>query len=467
MQKYTPNSKLLDKLWLQDQYEVQQKSLRTIAIELGVTTAVVSKYVKRYGFNMRSAGESKSLTSKNNGPIFSSNKANQILLSKEKLYQLYVIEGWSTRMIANSVGLKNRSAINKALIFNNIPIRTLKEARVNRTSHGRTKKKPNPILTANADYILNAYKAGESIRSIRHRLNLSRDAIYRLLDENGLTIRSSSEARIGSKHSPETLAKMSKTASNQILDGTRSSHSNGKRMNVLTPNNGFLTMRSSWEKKYADFLTKNNIDYYYETKNFPLSNGKSYVADFYLPATDEYVEIKGYLSQDQSDKYELFKQEYPNLKWKILYKENLIDLGIDLKKDIKTVYLLIGAPAAGKSWVAKQLIDQFTYISYDENSKKEHLTLLLSAPVDKPIIYDPTFKISTLIRCSSNEFNIRLIAIQEEETTLKARVMQRGGSWTGTIMKRNVEIKKRYEKYGADGFCGTSSECLEYLRSLI
>lgn len=460
---HQPNEKLLDKEWLRDQYEVQQKSMRTIALELNVTVAVVSKYVKRYGFVVRSAGESKSLTSYKNGPISYNKDAS--LITKESLIDLYHNKGLSTRLLAAELKV-NRRTVMKALKFYNIPIRNLKDARQNRTKQGRTKKALNPILIQNKEEILDSYQRGESIRSIRHRLGLSRDTVYKLLTQEGFQLRTSSEARIGYKHSTETLAKMSKTASDQIMNGTRLSHSNGRKVNCLTPNNGFVTMRSTWEKKYAEYLKSNNIDFYYEPKCFPLSNGKSYIADFYLPATDEYVEIKGYLSEFQKDKYELLKQEYPNLKWNIFYKENLIDLGIDLKKELPTVYLLIGAPGAGKSWIANQLTDKFTYISYDGNPKKEHLTLLCK-PTDKPILYDPTFKISTFIRRHSDKFDIKLIVIKEEESVLKDRISQRGGKWTDTIMKRNLQVEKYYYKYGTSGFLGSSNECLEYLKYMI
>ena len=60
--------------------------------------------------------------------------------------------------------------------------------------------------------------------------------------------------------------------------------------------------------------------------------------------------------------------------------------------DKPTIYLLVGAPGAGKSWVANQLLDKYTYVSYDGNRKKDHLTLLRK-PTDKPLLYDPTFKI--------------------------------------------------------------------------
>jgi len=131
----------------------------------------------------------------------------------------------------------------------------------------------------------------------------------------------------------------------------------------------------------------------------------------------------------------------------------------------QTIYLLIGAPSSGKSWVASQLQDKFTYISYDGNRKKEHINLL-SSPSDKPKLFDPTFKISTLIRRHSDMFNFIIICIRETEEVLRERMTLRNGRWTNTILKRNEQVKKRYEKYGNGGFIGTSSEVLEYLKGV-
>lgn len=130
---------------------------------------------------------------------------------------------------------------------------------------------------------------------------------------------------------------------------------------------------------------------------------------------------------------------------------------------LPTVYLLVGAPASGKSWVASQLADKFEYISYDSNRKKTHLDLL-KIPSIKPKLYDPTFKISTIIRRHSNEFNFILVGIYEKEQILRGRMNLRGGVWTDTVMKRNEVAKKRYEKYGTNGFLGTSQEVLEFLK---
>jgi hypothetical protein len=461
----TPNAKLLDESWFRNEYEVNQKSLRSIAIELGVTTAVVSKYAKRYGFVLRTAGESKSLTAKIKGPKSRNPTAQIDLSNKEWLYQKYVTELLSMRDIVELIGLKNRRTVKRALIMHNIPIRDLKKARQMRTIKGPEFRKTVPALLNDIDYLKDEYvNNSKSLEEIKRDIGCSAKAIQRRLQNAGISLRTCNEANIGRKHSPETLQKMSITATNQIINGARSSYCHGKRVNCLSPLDGFVTMRSTWEKKYAEYLKLNNIHFRYENKSFLLSNGKSYVADFYLIDSDEYVEIKGYLSQDQSDKYTLFRQEYSDIKWKILYKENLLDLGIDLKIEIPTVYLLIGAPAAGKSWVASHLLDKFDYVSYDANPKKEHINLL-KTPSNKPKLYDPTFKISTIIRRHSDEFNFVLVSIYEEEQTLRDRIAIRGGKWTETILKRNEVAKKRYQKYGANGFIGTSEEVLIFLRN--
>jgi transposase-like protein len=458
---YTPNEKLLDKEWLANEYVTQQKSMSTIAKEIGVTKAIVSKYIKRYGFPQRSAGEAKTLTAKQKGYVPNVEKAKTFLLDKEWLYKRYILEGASTRNIADEAGLKNRSAVKKALEKFQIPIRSLKEARHNRTIQGKEHRRPNPNIVGKEDYIIEQYTAGKAVRVLKEELGATSSSIQKILTTANITLRDCNEARIGQHHSEETKLKMSQTAIDQILSGTRSSHGNGKRMTCLTPNDGFVVMRSSWEKKYAEYLKNNKIDFFYEPKAFQLSNNKSYVADFYLPATDEYIEIKGFLSEDQSDKYALFKTEYPNLKWKILYKESLIDLGLDLSKELPTVYLVCGVPGAGKSWICEQLKDKINYISYDDTKNdEERLTLLRNTAIS---LYDPTFKISTFIKRYSHEFNLIPLFIIEKEETLKERLIGRGGEWTESLTRRIIAIDSRSKKYGQ--FSGTSQEVLNYLKS--
>jgi len=75
--------------------------------------------------------------------------------------------------------------------------------------------------------------------------------------------------------------------------------------------------RSSWEVIYAKELDSIGIKWLYESKTFDLGN-TTYTPDFYLPETNEYIEIKGYKSEVFIKKFELFKQLYSEVKIKIL-----------------------------------------------------------------------------------------------------------------------------------------------------
>jgi len=86
-------------------------------------------------------------------------------------------------------------------------------------------------------------------------------------------------------------------------------------------------MRSSYEIAYAKFLDKSNIRWEYESKRFDLGN-TTYCPDFYLPETDEYVEIKGWWWKVAKRKFELFKKIFPAIKIKVLMKLDLQRLGI-------------------------------------------------------------------------------------------------------------------------------------------
>lgn len=74
------------------------------------------------------------------------------------------------------------------------------------------------------------------------------------------------------------------------------------------------TFRSSWEYEYAIWLEENSIDYFYESRKFKLSDGRTYTPDFYIPSKNEFVEIKGYWYENAKEKFCKFKEEYPDVK---------------------------------------------------------------------------------------------------------------------------------------------------------
>ena len=449
---HKPNENLLDKNWLHNEYVVKQLSLRSIANNIGVTTVVVSKYVKRYGFEIRSGGLAKTLTAKQ------SSSKNTLLADKDWLYTKYMVEKLGLREIAKLCDDYRRN-VKKSLKFFGIPIRDLKDARSSRSAKGPEFRKTVNPLANDISHIEAEYESGKSITTLSDELGISMDAIRHRMRNSGISIREPWEHRIGTQHSIETKLKMSETATKQFTDGTRSSYSNSQRASVLFPDGSFKRVRSSYEKHYIEYLKTNNIVFEYEKASFDLGDGTSYVPDFYLPETNEYVEIKGYLSEDQNIKYSKFKKTYPDIKWRILFKHDLVALGLE-PEPFKDIYMVCGVSGSGKSWICNQLTDMYAYISFDGVAKSKHLEALRGTK--GPILYDPNIKISTFIRRHSSEFNIIPIFIIEEESIIESRLKIRGGKLTKSTPKRMKVIIARNKKYGV--FSGTSDEVLKYLK---
>jgi len=86
------------------------------------------------------------------------------------------------------------------------------------------------------------------------------------------------------------------------------------------PKGGFrkdldCSFRSKWEANMARYWNYINIAWYYEPHEFEFNSIKRgnrfYKPDFYLPKTDKWVEIKGYLSASDKTKLRRFKKYYP------------------------------------------------------------------------------------------------------------------------------------------------------------
>jgi hypothetical protein len=87
-------------------------------------------------------------------------------------------------------------------------------------------------------------------------------------------------------------------------------------------------LHGSWELKYAQWLDSNNIKWERNKSSFPYifqDKTRKYTPDFYLPETDEYVEIKGYKTAKDEAKWSQFPE---HRKLKIIMKNDFHDLGI-------------------------------------------------------------------------------------------------------------------------------------------
>lgn len=73
-------------------------------------------------------------------------------------------------------------------------------------------------------------------------------------------------------------------------------------------NGEYLQLRSGFELIYFEHLVRTGIAFEYEPKTFVLSPQCRYTPDFYLPGTDEWVEVKGHLSARGAEKIRLFQE---------------------------------------------------------------------------------------------------------------------------------------------------------------
>lgn len=103
-------------------------------------------------------------------------------------------------------------------------------------------------------------------------------------------------------------------------------HSNGKTYKV----------QGTWELAYIKWLDKNSISFECHRGRIPYVDDNSvrrnYYPDFYLTETKEYIDVKGDFWYSKSvRKFELLREQYPDLKLTILRKKNLQTIGVDIK----------------------------------------------------------------------------------------------------------------------------------------
>ncbi len=104
--------------------------------------------------------------------------------------------------------------------------------------------------------------------------------------------------------------------------------SKGRGSYYNSPLQGKVYLRSSYEIAYAKYLDEHKILWMYEMETFDLGN-TTYTPDFFLLQFEKFIEIKGYMRKESQEKINKFLKQYPwNLE--ILYKEDLIKLGINL-----------------------------------------------------------------------------------------------------------------------------------------
>ncbi len=122
------------------------------------------------------------------------------------------------------------------------------------------------------------------------------------------------------KWTPEEKERMSQIRSEWLMSHEGSGFRDIPYYKIKNINDVEWSVRGSWELKVAEKLNQLNILW---ERNHMLKYSKcvddkcilkNYNPDFYLPNTDEYIEVKGYYSNTDKEKMKLVKEHNPRHK---------------------------------------------------------------------------------------------------------------------------------------------------------
>lgn len=135
---------------------------------------------------------------------------------------------------------------------------------------------------------------------------------------------------------------------------------------------------------------------------------------------------------------------------------------------MQEIYLIVGVPGSGKTWVCEQLKDSFDYLRHDDYpNDKVYVSAVykLQGTATKPILIETPFSVSQILEPLSKHFIVTPVFIIETPSLTQLRYESR----------ENKEIPKghltRIQTYierakALQAFTGTSEEVLKYLKSL-
>lgn len=134
------------------------------------------------------------------------------------------------------------------------------------------------------------------------------------------------------------------------------------------------------------------------------------------------------------------------------------------------VFLVVGVPGSGKSWVCEQLTEKYTYIPHDAHIGEDYVIAIVNASRDAiaPLLIEAPFSISQIKDPLDHAgFLVECVFILDEPSVIIARYERqesRGGKpFPPVHLKRMQTYAKRAASCGA--FSGTSEEVLNYLKN--
>jgi predicted kinase len=130
---------------------------------------------------------------------------------------------------------------------------------------------------------------------------------------------------------------------------------------------------------------------------------------------------------------------------------------------MKPVYLLVGCPGSGKSWVSSQLKSKFKVVEHDHH-RTGYVEAVAKAAKESPVLANTPFGVSKLMEdLSSKGIPVIPVFILEAERTISERYSKREGR---PIPQGHLTRQHTYRERAQElkAFSGTSEQVLEHLK---
>lgn len=138
------------------------------------------------------------------------------------------------------------------------------------------------------------------------------------------------------------------------------------------------------------------------------------------------------------------------------------------------IYMVVGCPASGKSWVCRQLRRQYDYLPHDDYMMGSKSTSMYVEAIKamhrdarKPLLIETPFSVSQ-IKDPLEKLGFRVVPvfILEKPDTLRKRYKAREGK---DIPAGHLSRQATYAQRAMDwqAFQGTSNHVLEYLKNAV
>ena len=138
----------------------------------------------------------------------------------------------------------------------------------------------------------------------------------------------------------------------------------------------------------------------------------------------------------------------------------------------RAIYLIVGTPGSGKTWVCNQLEDQYNYLPHDDFAGQKDGAYVMAAArladfSDKPVLIETPFSVSKIREpLLKRGFDVVPVFIIESEAVTSQRYEKREGK---QIIPGHLSRIKTYIERAAElnAFSGTSEEVLKHMKEIL